>query len=93
MDDTQGYKHLSLTEESYPYCGFEFGGHWFCDTTLPFGWKNSAYVYFTVGEVLSEWLRSRGIFSELWIDDRFLGLALGGIDLALGGIDSLICFP
>ena len=75
MDDTQGYKHLSLTPESYPYCGFEFSGHWFCDTTLPFGWKNSAYVYFTVGEVFSEWLRSCGIYTELWIDDRFLGLA------------------
>ena len=75
MDDTQGYKHLSLTPESYQFCGFEWGGHWFCDTTLPFGWKLSAYVYFTVGEVFSEWLRSRGIYSELWIDDRFLGTA------------------
>ena len=75
LDDTQGYKHLALTEESVPFCGFEFSGHWFADTTLPFGWKNSAYCYFTVGEVLSEWLRSRGIYTELWIDDRFLGLA------------------
>ena len=75
MDDTQGYKHLSLTPESYQYCGFEWGGHWFCDTTLPFGWKLSAYVYFTVGEVFSEWLRSHGVYSELWIDDRFLGAA------------------
>ena len=75
MDDTQGYKHLSLTPESYQYCGFEFAGHWFCDTTLPFGWKLSAYVYTTVGEVLSEWVRSRGIYTALWIDDRFLGLA------------------
>ena len=75
MDDTQGYKHLALTPESYQYCGFEWSGHWFADTTLPFGWKLSAYVYFTVGEVFSEWLRSRGIYSELWIDDRFLGTA------------------
>ena len=75
MDDTQGYKHLSLTPESYGFCGFEWAGHWFCDTTLPFGWKNSAYVYFSVGEVFSEWLRSRGIYTELWIDDRFLGTA------------------
>ena len=75
FDDCQGYKHLSLTEESFPFCGFEWGGYWFCDTTLPFGWKNSAYVYFTVGEVLSEWLRSRGIHTELCIDDRFLGLS------------------
>ena len=75
LDDTQGYKHLSLTEESYQYCGFEWGGHWFVDTTLPFGWKNSAYCYFTVGEILSKWLRAQGIYTELWIDDRFLGLA------------------
>ena len=75
FDDCQGYKQLSLTKESYEFCGFEWAGFWFADTTLPFGWKNSAYVYFSVGEVLSEWLRSRGIHTELWIDDRFLGLA------------------
>ena len=75
MDDTQGYKHLALTPESYQYCGFEWSGHWFCDTTLPFGWKNSAYIYYTVGEMLSNWLRARGIYTALWIDDRFLGTA------------------
>ena len=75
MDDTQGYKHVALTEASYPFCGFEFAGHWFCDTTLPFGWKNSAYVYFTIGEVFSDWIRSCDIYTQLWIDDRFLGLA------------------
>ena len=74
-DDVQGYKQLSLTKESYEFCGFEWLGWWFCDTTLPFGWKNSAYVYTSVGEVLSEWLRNRGIHTALWIDDRFLGLA------------------
>ena len=77
FDDVQGYKQLSLTKESYPYCGFEWGGWWFCDTALPFGWRNSAYVYTTVGEVLSSWLKMRGIHTSLWIDDRFLGLAPG----------------
>ena len=75
FDDVQGYKQLSLTEDSYPYCGFEWAGWWFCDTTLPFGWRNSAYVYTTVGEVLSGWLRQRSVHTALWIDDRFLGLA------------------
>jgi hypothetical protein len=74
-DDIQGYKQLSLTSSSYPFCGFEWSGWWFCDTTLPFGWKNSAYVYTTIGSVLSSWLHQRGIHSELWIDDRFVGLA------------------
>ena len=76
-DDVQGYKQLSLTSDSYPFCGFEWAGFWFCDTTLPFGWRNSAYVYTAVGDVLSSWLRLRGIHTALWIDDRFLGLAPG----------------
>ena len=74
-DDVQGYKQLSLTPASYTYCGFEWGGHWFADTTLPFGWKNSAYVYTTTGNVLTAWLKARSVYSALWIDDRFLGSA------------------
>ena len=75
LDDTQGYTHLSLTPESYEFCDFEFAGFWFCDNTLSFGWKNSACVYTTVGGVLSVWLEAREIYTALWIDDRFLGLA------------------
>ena len=74
-DDVQGYKQLSLTPRSFTYCGFEWGGFWFVDTTLPFGWKNSAYVYTTTGTILSSWLQARGLFSSLWIDDRILTVA------------------
>jgi hypothetical protein len=72
-DDVQGYKQISLTSESYQYCGFEWGGYFFCDTTLPFGWKNSAFVYTSVGNVLSAFLKRQGVHTELWIDDRFVG--------------------
>ena len=75
FDDVQGYKQVSISPESFEFCGFEWAGWWFCDAALPFGWKNSAYVYTSVGDVLSSWLRGRGINSDLWIDDRFLGLA------------------
>ena len=75
FDDIQGYKQISLSQESFQFCGFEWAGWWFCDTALPFGWKNSAYVYTSVGEVLSSWLRGQGMNTDLWIDDRFLGLA------------------
>ena len=75
FDDVQGYKQMMLTPRSYQYCGFEFAGYWFCDTTLPFGWKNSAFVYTTTGNLLTQWLESRGIYSALWIDDRFVGAA------------------
>ena len=74
-DDVQGYKQVSLTPGSYQYAGFEWQGWVFSDTTLPFGWKNSAYVYTTIGNVLTAYLRKLGIYSELWIDDRFIGRA------------------
>jgi hypothetical protein len=74
-DDVQGYKQISLTPESYQFCGFEWGGFYFCDTTLPFGWKNSAFVYTAVGNVLSAFLKRQGVHTELWIDDRFVGEA------------------
>ena len=74
-DDVQGYKQIALTPESYTYCGFEWGGFWFVDTTLPFGWKNSAYIYTTTGNVLTAWLEARSIYSALWIDDRFVNSA------------------
>lgn len=72
-DDVQGYKQIPLTPDSYQFCGFEWGGFYFCDATLPFGWKNSAYVYTSVGNVLSAFLKRQGVHTELWIDDRFIG--------------------
>jgi hypothetical protein len=74
-DDVQGYKQVPLTTASYQYAGFEWQGWLFSDTTLPFGWKNSAYCYTTIGNVLTAHLRRLGIYSELWIDDRFVGRA------------------
>ena len=72
-DDVQGYKQIPLTPDSYKFCGFEWGGFYFCDTTQPFGWKNSAFVYTSVGNVLSAFLKKQGVHTKLWIDDRFIG--------------------
>lgn len=76
-DDAQGYKQVLLSERSKTFCGFEWAGFYFVDTTLPFGFKNSAYVYSTIGFCLSAWLKNRGIHTEIWIDDRFVGEAGG----------------
>lgn len=73
LDDVNGYKQMQLKEKSWEFCGFQWGGNYFVDVCLPFGWKNSAYVYTSTGEVLSEWLRKRGVHTSLWIDDRFVG--------------------
>ena len=42
-------------------------------TTLPFGWKNSPYVYQTIGLVATNFLRQKGIACSLYIDDRLNG--------------------
>ena len=72
-DDAQGYKQVLLSERSKTFCGFEWAGFYFVDTTLPFGFKNSAFVYSTIGFCLSTWLKNRGVHTEIWIDDRFVG--------------------
>ena len=41
--------------------------------TLPFGWKESAFVYQTLGAAVSDFLRNEGIPCSIYIDDRFTG--------------------
>ncbi len=75
-DDAQGYtfcRQVQLTEKSKTFCCFEWAGFYFMDTTLPFGFKNSAYIYTTIGFCLSTWLKNHGVHTEIWIDDRFIG--------------------
>ena len=42
-------------------------------TTLAFGWKNSPYVYQTIGLIASNFFRQKGIACSLYIDDRLNG--------------------
>jgi hypothetical protein len=37
-----------MSENSKSLLGFQWGGHYFQCNTLPFGWKNSAFVYHTL---------------------------------------------
>ena len=74
IDEKSGYDHILLTKESSKYFGIEWKGLW-CPvcTTLPFGWKNSPYVYQTIGLVATDFFRQKGIACSLYIDDRFNG--------------------
>ena len=72
-DDKSGYDHVHLQESSQVLFGFEWGGWWFVSTTLPFGWKESPYIYHTMGLAASSYLRSCGVPCSLYIDDRLNG--------------------
>lgn len=75
-DDKSGYDHVLLQESSQQLFGFEWSGWWFISRTLPFGWKESPFVYHTLGLSVSSYLRAWGIPCSLYIDDRLNGEVL-----------------
>ena len=52
LDDKSGFDHFLLSEDSLPYMGAEWGGWWLVWKTLPQGWRESPYVYQTLGQVI-----------------------------------------
>lgn len=73
FDDKSGYDHVLLTPRSSTFFGFEWEGWYFCYTTIPFGWKASAYLYHTIGMAATSYIRSFGVPCSQYIDDRHAG--------------------
>lgn len=72
-DDKSGYDHVLLTPESHPYFGFQWGGWYFTSNAIPFGWKSSVYIYYSIGLPASFYFRSLLMPCSLYIDDRHTG--------------------
>ena len=51
LDDKLGYDHVFMDDESRLLMGFQWGGWWFVNHVLPFGWKISPYIYQSLGMV------------------------------------------
>ena len=73
IDDKSGYDHILLSFNSRQYFGIEWQGWWLVGVTLPFGWKNSPFIYQTVGLGPTIFFRSLGVACSLYIDDRLNG--------------------
>ena len=73
IDDKSGYDHVFISRDSRQYFGIQWNGWWFVCTVLPFGWKNSPYIYQTLGMVSTNYFRELGITCLLYIDDRLTG--------------------
>ena len=69
-DDKSGYDHVLLTEESMQSFGIRWGDWWLVCAKLPFGWRNSPFVYQTLGLSATHFFRNIGIACSLCIDDR-----------------------
>lgn len=72
-DEKSAYDGLSISLASRTYFGVEFGGWYMQYTTLPFGWSMSPFIYQTVGMQVTSFLRSKGIITLQYLDDRLIG--------------------
>jgi len=72
-DDKSGYDHVYLTSSSRTLFGLSWKNCYFVYTTLPFGWKASAFVYNSIGLVATSHIRSLGVPCSQYIDDRHMG--------------------
>ena len=70
LDDKSSYDHVKVTEDSRQLLGLAFQGWYFVYTTIPFGWKNAAFVYQTVNRQPISYLRRLSIVGFVYIDDR-----------------------
>lgn len=72
-DDKSGYDHLMLTQSSRTMFGLCWDGCYFVYVSLPFGWKASAYIYHSTGQVATSYIRSLNVPCSQYIDDRHNG--------------------
>lgn len=73
LDDKSAFDHFLLSEDSRTLVGAEWGGWWLVWNTLCRGWKESPYIYQTLGSVAISYSREIGVPFSLYIDDRHLG--------------------
>ena len=62
-----------MDEESRILMGFQWGGWWFVNPMLPFGWKILPYIYQSLGMVAMQEIRNQGFPCSQYIDNRHLG--------------------
>ena len=62
-----------MDDESRLLMGFQWGGRWFVNHVLPFGWKISPFIYQSLGMVTTQEIRNQGVPCCQYIDDLHLG--------------------
>jgi len=75
VDDVSGYFHVSLTERSQEFFGFEWEGVYYVYTALNFGWKSAPYIYTCFSGEVAGFLRRLGLRYLFLLDDA-LGTAI-----------------
>ena len=83
VDDVSGYFHVSLTERSQEFFGFEWEGVYYVYTALNFGWKSAPYIYTCFSGEVAGFLRRLGLRYLFLLDDA-MGTAVTRADTRRG---------
>lgn len=68
-DHKSGYHHVALAPQSRTLFGFEFEGFYYQYNVVPFGWNESPFIYQTLSEAVSGYLRELGLKDFSYLDD------------------------
>ena len=88
LNDKSGFDHFFISEDSQPLMGAEWGGWWLVWRTFRQGWKESPYVYQTLGSVATNALRELVLPCFQYIDDRHLGELWGPVTKRSSSLDA-----
>jgi hypothetical protein len=97
-DEKSGYDHVLLQEDSRQYFGLCWAGWLLTYTTISFGWKASPFIYQTIGQYATGFIRSLLVNCLQYIDDRLIASYVSKNKAELSGgisINSsyLCCLP
>ena len=69
LDHKSGFHHVRLESGSQHLFGFEWDGQLYTWTALPFGFKLSPWIYQTLSDCVSAFVRSCQVPCTAWLDD------------------------
>ena len=77
IDHKSGYHHVPLHDSAWTYFGVQWNNEVFCFTTLSFGWSPSAYIYCSLTDAVSSFVRSVTSSPVIdWVDDTATGTSI-----------------
>ena len=72
IDEKSSYDGHSLTRSSWEFFGIQFGGWYFCYTTMSFGWSQSAVICQQSCLLVTSAIRNWKISCIQYLDDRWV---------------------
>ena len=79
FDLKSGYHHIDIAEAHQKFLGFEWGGHYYVFTVLPFGLSTACYIFTKMLRPFVRFCRARGLKMIVYLDDG-LGAVSGFLE-------------